>query len=173
MSLLSLPLFSSRLCRTRKKALHLRKSMPYTDKTVRSNGAVSGMSSWLWHLCVCGWGSSITLLLWLFTSDGGKACVLMRQNVFIVSNAFAHRVYCKIILEYSDADWCMKFQGLFVTYLPLDKATTRCSPPWGAAVSVTGVGTVGYSTGRVDTCSGTVSEKLDHLVSYSLDFKAM
>lgn len=115
---------------------------------------------------VCGWGSSITVLLWLFTNNEGKACILMRSNVFIVSDAFAHRVYCKIILEYSDTDWCMKsiFSGSFICHLTKQQLGV---PTLGCCCVCDRCGTGGYSVDRVGNCSGVVSEKLDYLQTVS------
>lgn len=71
----------------------------YTDKKVRSNGVVSGISIWWGHLCVC-----VRVFHCTFVSvhewwRWSMHCNETECFVFFVT-ALAHRIYCKLILEH-------------------------------------------------------------------------
>lgn len=144
------------------KALHL-KSMPYTDKSVKSNGAVSGMSNWLWHF-VCGWGSSIAVLSWLFTKKNeGKACVWWGRMFYCFKHICTQSIlqnYTWITLTWTDVR-SLHFQVFFICHLTKQQLSV---PTLGCCCVCDRWCTVGHSIDRVGNCSGTVSEKWFHFI---------
>lgn len=98
-------------------------SMPCTDKNVRSNGVVSGMSNWLWHLYV---GEGLPLQFYC-------GCLWRKSMHFNEVECFYYfRCICtrSILQNYTWIQWRWLMYEVYIfrfIRLPLDKATTRCS----------------------------------------------
>lgn len=131
--------------------------MPYADKRVRSNGAVSGMSSWLWHLYV---GKGLPLSLYCgCVAEERNACKVITNRMlffyfifFFISNAFAHRVYCKS-WPYTWIQWGKKKTQYFQVHLTAKwRDTDSVVPRWAACCFLWQIWCSERQHWRVDNC---------------------
>lgn len=117
-------------------------SMPYADKKVRSNGAVSGMSSWLWHLYV---GKGLPLSFYC----GKKSMHSNELECFFFFNCICTQSILQNLTLYLNT--VEKVYIFRFIHLPHDKASTQWSH-LGVLLCLWQVWYSVKSTGRVDNC---------------------